>query len=72
MSGKNFSPEQLMRLLLNSKGNNGSVAEDLVKNQMSSEQRSRVEAILRDKDALNALLSSEQAKELLKRMGKGQ
>ena len=71
MSGKNFSPEQLMQLLMNSKGGapDSSMAQDLMKNKLSSEQRQRVESILRDKSALEKLLSSPQAQELMKKLG---
>lgn len=71
MSGKNFSPEQLMRLLMNSKGGapDSSIAQDLMKNKLSNEQRQRVENILRDKNALETLLSSPQAQELMKKFG---
>lgn len=71
MSGKNFSPEQLMQLLMNSKGSmpDSSIAQDLMKNKLSNEQRQRVENILRDKSALEKLLSSPQAQELMKKFG---
>ncbi len=71
MSGKNFSPEQLMQLLMNSKGSmpDSSIAQDLMKNKLSNEQRQRVENILRDKNALEKLLSSPQAQELMKKFG---
>ncbi len=71
MSGKNFSPEQLMQLLMNSKGGtpDSSIAQDLMKNKLSDEQRQRVESILRDKSALEKLLSSPQAQELMKKFG---
>lgn len=71
MSGKNFSPEQLMQLLMNSRGGtpDSSIAQDLMKNKLSDEQRQRVENILRDKSALEKLLSSPQAQELMKKFG---
>ena len=71
MSGKNFSPEQLLRLLQNSKSEqeNKNLAEDVFNNQLSDEQRRRIEAVLRDKDALNRLLAGEQAQKLMKRFG---
>lgn len=71
MSGKNFSPEQLMQLLMNSKGStpDSNIAQDLMKNKLSDEQRQRVENILRDKNALEKLLSSPQAQELMKKFG---
>ena len=71
MSGTNFSPDQLFRLLMNSKGNSSdsSVAQDLLQNKITPEQRERVQNILRDKDALEKLLSSPQAQELMKKMG---
>ena len=72
MSGKNFSPEQLMQLLMNSKGNTGdsNLAQDIIKNRLTDEQRQRVENVLRDKSALEKLLSSPQAQELMKKMGR--
>lgn len=72
MSGKNFSPEQLMQLLMNSKGNtpDSNMAQDIIKNNLTDEQRRRVENVLRDKSALEKLLSSPQAQELMKKMGR--
>lgn len=72
MSGKNFSPEQLMQLLMNSKGNtpDSNMAQDIIKNKLTDEQRRRVENVLRDKSALEKLLSSPQAQELMKKMGR--
>lgn len=71
MSGNNFSPDQLLKLLMNSKGNtpDSSVAQDLLQNRISPEQRQRVESILRDKNALENLLKSPQAQELMKKLG---
>ncbi len=73
MSSNNFSPEQLMRLLMNSRGStpDSSVAQDLIQNKLSDEQRRRIEGILRDRQALERLLSSPQAQELMKKMGGG-
>ncbi len=72
MSGKNFSPEQLMRLLMNSKGGtaDSSVAQDIIKNRLTDEQKQKIENVLRDKTALERLLSSPQAQEIMKKMGK--
>ncbi len=73
MSANNFSREQLMRLLMNSKGNNSeSLAEDIIKNQITPEQRQRINSVLRDKSALESLLNSPQAQELMKKIGKKQ
>ena len=71
MSGKNFSPEQLLRLLQNSRSeqDNKNLAEDVFNNQLSPEQKQRIEAVLRDKEALNRLLAGEQAQKLMKRFG---
>lgn len=72
MNGNNFSPEQLMRLLMNSKGGtpDSSVAQDIIKNRLTPDQRQRIDSILRDKTALERLLSSPQAQEIMKKMGK--
>ena len=72
MSGKNFSPEQLMQQLMNSKGNmpDSNMAQDIIKNKLNDEQRQRIENVLRDKSALEKLLSSPQAQELMKKMGR--
>lgn len=72
MSGNNFSPEQLMRLLMNSKGNtaDSSIAQDIIKNRLTDEQKQKIENVLRDKTALERLLSSPQAQEIMKKMGK--
>ena len=72
MSGKNFSPEQLMQLLMNSKGNtpDSNMAQDIIKNKLNDEQRQRIENVLRDKSALEKLLNSPQAQELMKKLGK--
>lgn len=72
MSGKNFSPEQLMQLLMNSKGNmpDSNMAQDIIKNKLNDEQRQRIENVLRDKSAFERLLSSPQAQELMKKMGR--
>ncbi len=71
MSGNNFSPEQLLKLLMNSKGSapNSSIAQDLLQNRITPEQRQRVQSILQDKDALEQLLKSPQAQELMKKLG---
>lgn len=71
MSGNNFSPEQLLKLLMNSKGSSpdSSVARDLFENKLTSEQRQRVQNILQDKNALENLLNSPQARELMKKLG---
>ena len=41
MSGNNFSPEQLMRLLMNSKGStaDSSIAQDIIKNRLSRNRK---------------------------------
>ena len=72
MNGTNFSPEQLMRLLMNSKGNtpDSNILQDIVKNKLTPEQRQRVDNVLHDKTALEKLLRSPQAQEILKKMGK--
>ena len=72
MSGKNFSPEQLMRLLMNSKGGtaDSNVAQDIIKNRLTDEQKQKIENVLRDKTALERLLNSPQAQEIMKKMGK--
>ena len=71
MSGKNFSPEQLMKLLMNSKGSSpdSNMAQDILQNKITPEQRQRVQNILQDKNALEALLKSPQAQELMKKIG---
>lgn len=71
MSGNNFSPEQLLKLLMNSKGSapNSSIAQDLLQNRITPEQRQRVQSILQDKDALERMLKSPQAQELMKKLG---
>ena len=72
MNGSNFSPEQLMRLLMNSKGGtqNSSIAQDIINNKLTPEQRQRIDSILRDKTALERLMNSPQAQEIIKKMGK--
>ncbi len=72
MSGKNFSPEQLLKLLQNSKSEQEgrSLAEDVFNNRLNDEQRRRIETVLQDKEALNRLLAGEQAQQLMKRFGK--
>ncbi len=72
MSGNNFSPEQLMRLLMNSKGGtaDSNIAQDIIKNRLTDEQKQKIEHVLRDKTALERLLSSPQAQEIMKKMGK--
>lgn len=71
MNNGNFSPDQLMQLLMNSKGSseNTSVAQDLLQNRITDEQRNRIQNILRDKNALENLLKSPQAQELIKKLG---
>ncbi len=72
MSGKNFSPEQLMQLLMISRGGtpDSNMAQDIIKNRLTDEQRERIESVLRDKSALEKLLSRPQAIELMKKMGR--
>ena len=61
-----------MQLLMNSKGNapDSNMAQDIIKNKLNDEQRRRIENVLRDKSALEKLLNSPQAQELMKKMGK--
>ncbi len=74
MNGNNFSPEQLMRLLMNSKGSapDSNIMQDIVKNKLTPEQRQRIDSVLHDKTALEKLLRSPQAQEILKKMGKNE
>ena len=71
MSGNNFSPDQLLKLLMNSKGSSpdSNMAQDILQNKITPEQRQRVQNILQDKNALEALLKSPQAQELMKKIG---
>ncbi|MBR3753749.1 MAG: hypothetical protein IKK49_01425 [Clostridia bacterium] len=71
MSANNFSPDQLLRLLMNSKGSapDSNMAQDILQNKITPEQRQRVQNILQDKNALENLLKSPQAQELIKKMG---
>lgn len=71
MSANNFSPDQLLKLLMNSKGSSpdSNMAQDILQNKITPEQRQRVQNILQDKNALENLLKSPQAQELMKKMG---
>ncbi|MBQ2963388.1 MAG: hypothetical protein IJE14_01885 [Clostridia bacterium] len=71
MSANNFSPDQLLKLLMNSKGSSSdsNMAQDILQNKITPEQRQRVQNILQDKNALENLLKSPQAQELIKKMG---
>ncbi|MBR6635049.1 MAG: hypothetical protein IKL41_05430 [Clostridia bacterium] len=71
MSANNFSPDQLLKLLMNSKGSSpdSNMAQDILQNRITPEQRQRVQSILQDKNALENLLKSPQAQELMKKMG---
>lgn len=71
MSANNFSPDQLLKLLMNSKGSSpdSNMAQDILQNKITPEQRQRVQNILQDKNALEALLKSPQAQELMKKIG---
>lgn len=71
MSANNFSPDQLLKLLMNSKGasSDSNMAQDILQNKITPEQRQRVQNILQDKNALENLLKSPQAQELIKKMG---
>ena len=71
MSANNFSPDQLLKLLMNSKGASpdSNMAQDILQNKITPEQRQRVQNILQDKNALEALLKSPQAQELMKKIG---
>ncbi|MBQ7101482.1 MAG: hypothetical protein IJN81_07605 [Clostridia bacterium] len=71
MSANNFSPDQLLKLLMNSKGasSDSNMAQDILQNRITPEQRQRVQNILQDKNALENLLKSPQAQELIKKMG---
>ncbi len=71
MSSNNFSPDQLLKLLINSKGGSpdSNMAQDLLQNKITPEQRARVQNILQDKNALENLLKSPQAQELMKKLG---
>ena len=71
MSANNFSPDQLLKLLMNSKGSgpDSNMAQDILQNKITPEQRQRVQNILQDKNALEALLKSPQAQELMKKIG---
>ena len=71
MSANNFSPDQLLKLFMNSKGTSpdSNMAQDILQNKITPEQRQRVQNILQDKNALEALLKSPQAQELMKKIG---
>ena len=71
MSANNFTPDQLLKLLMNSKGSSpdSNMAQDILQNKITPEQRQRVQNILQDKNALEALLKSPQAQELMKKIG---
>ncbi len=71
MSANNFSPDQLLKLLMNSKGSSpdSNMAQDILQNKITPEQRQRVQSILQNKNALENLLKSPQAQELLKKIG---
>ena len=71
MSANNFSPDQLLKLLMNSKGSSpdSNMAQDILQNRITPEQRQRVQNILQDKNALENLLKSPQAQEIIKKMG---
>ena len=71
MSANNFSPDQLLKLLMNSKGSSpdSNMAQDILQNKITPEQRQRVQNILQDRNALENLLKSPQAQELMKKMG---
>lgn len=71
MSANNFSPDQLLKLLMNSKGSgpDSNMAQDILQNKITPEQRQRVQNILQDKNALESLLKSPQAQELMKKLG---
>ena len=71
MSANNFSPDQLLKLLMNSKGSSpdSNMAQDILQNKITPEQRQRVQNILQDKNALENLLKSPQAQEIIKKMG---
>ncbi len=71
MSTSNFSPDQLLKLLMNSKGSSpdSNMAQDILQNKITPEQRQRVQNVLQDKKALEALLKSPQAQELMKKIG---
>ena len=71
MNNSNSSAEQLLKLLMNTKGSvpDSTLAQDILQNRITPEQRNRVESILRDKTALENLLSSPQAQELMRKLG---
>lgn len=71
MSANSFSSDQLLKLLMNSKGSSpdSNMAQDILQNKISPEQRQRVQSILQDKNALENLLKSPQAQELMKKIG---
>lgn len=71
MSTNNFSPDQLLKLLMNSKGSSpdSNMAQDILQNKITPEQRQRVQNILQDRNALENLLKSPQAQELMKKLG---
>ncbi len=69
MAKSNFSADMLMKLFLGAKGNGA--AEDFVKNKLSPEQRGKLENLLSDKEAVERLMKSRQAQDLMRKFGDG-
>jgi len=63
----NFTPEEINRLLANSSGK----LPDNLKNGISDEQVKKLNSILSDKEKINALLNSQKAQELIRKLRNG-
>lgn len=71
MSKDNLSLDEIMKL---AKASESKKPEDLLKavqNRMSSDKMNEIQKVLRDKNAIETLLKSEQAQQLMNRLRNG-
>ena len=70
MSNKNFSPEELLRLVKSAKSDKPEDVLSAVQNKLPENGMNEIKRVLGDKKALEELLRSEQAQKIIKQFGK--
>lgn len=70
INSNNLSFEEILRLAKASESKKTEDVMSAVESKLSSEKMSELQKVLKDKKALEALLKSEQAQQLLRRFGK--
>lgn len=71
MSNGNFSVDEIMKMAKASDGKNPDEMVNTIKNRLSDDKKEALSKLLSDKNAMEQLLRSEQAKKLMERLKGG-